>query len=305
MLQLLMMRSDRLASVTELTTGQPEKVYQPTMAMALIEQAQQVYNAVYGRVLTAWESELRKYYALNAKYLPDVQPFASFGQDNTVNHDVVTRDDYAPDLMIIPVADPKQSSKEQKLTKAQAELQFIMTNPLTMQNPLAIYMEGKRYLEAMEVQNIDEIWPPPFPPPEPDPMKENAIALAIPDSSPPAHQGPSESNSGAKSSPKEAPPPQSGPQIPAPDPSQDHMGHILAHRALLTGAPGHEGFTAHLTPDGHKALQNHVQQHISMMYEAAHGSGIVPQGLAPAVGPSSPLAGGVHPGGIGPAQGTA
>lgn len=275
LIQVLTQRSDRLGSVTELTTGQPEKNYQPTMAMALIEQAQEVYGAVQARVIEAWGSELRKYYELNTKHMPDVEPYAMMMGDGTVEHDAVTKDDYRGDLMVIPIADPKQATVEKKLMKAQAELQFIMTNPLTMQNPMAIYAEGKRYLEAIEAQNIDEIWPPPIPPREDDPYKENAAALM----------------------------PQ--PVVPPPYPDQDHMKHILAHNELLGAKPGHDGFARHLLPEGKQALEQHIQMHIAQMYEAEHGPGIVPQSLPGEVGPAPSMAVGDESGGIGAAQGTA
>lgn len=275
LIQVLMGRGDRLASVTELTTGQPEKNYQPTMAMALIEQAQEVYTAVYERVLTSWGSELQKYYNLNTKYMPDVEPYSMFMGDGTAKNDVVTKDDYRGDLMVIPLADPKQTTVEKKLMKAQAELQFIMTHPLTMQNPQALYAEGVRYLEAMEVQNIDQIFPPPVPPREDDPYRENAGALMP------------------------------MPQVPPPYPDQDHMGHIMAHTELLEGKPGSEGFTARLLPEGKQALEQHIQMHVAMMYEVSHGPGNVSQGVPGEMGPAPSMGGMQDSGGIGETQGTA
>lgn len=275
LVEVLAQRSDRLGSVTELVAGQPDKVYQPTMAMALIEQAMEVYGAVQARVIEAWGSELRKYYDLNTKYMPDVEPYVLFQGDGSALHDVATKDDYRGDLMVMPLADPKQATTEKKLMKSQATLQFVMTNPLTMQNPAAIYAVGRRYLEDMEVSNIDEIFPPPLPPREDDPFKENAAALM----------------------------PQ--PNVPPPYLDQDHMKHIAAHQQLLGGKEGHDGFAANLPPEGKMALQQHVQMHIAQMYEIEHGPGIVPQGVPGEMGPAPSMAGGGIPGGIGPTQGTA
>jgi hypothetical protein len=275
LIELFSGRSDRLGSVTELVSGQADKVYQPTMAMALIEQALEVYGAVQARVIEAWGRELQKYYDLNTKYMPDVEPYVMFMDDGSAESDAVTKDDYRGDLMVQPLADPKQATTEKKLMRAQAVLQFVMTNPLTMQNPMAIYAVGKRYLEAIEEPNIDEIFPPPLPPREDDPYKENATALM----------------------------PQ--PMVPPPYPDQDHMGHIVAHQELLMGKEGHDGFTAQLPPEGKKALEQHIQMHIAQMYEAEHGRGNVPQGVPGAMGPAPSMAGGVQPGGIGEVQGTA
>lgn len=272
---LLTNRSDRLAQVTELTSGQPDKVYQPTMAMALIEQAQQISVAVHGRVITAWGEELKKYYNLNAKYMPDVEPFAVFGADGSVTNDVATRDDYAPDLMIVPIADPKQTSKEQRLLKAQTEMQTAMSYPFIGQYPMAVYFVFRRFFEAIESVNIDQILPPPVPPREDDPYKENAAAL------------------------------QPMPMIPPAFPDQDHMSHIMAHKELTDGKEGTEGYTGQMKPEGMKALQDHIQQHIAAMYEAEHGRGNVLEGLPGAMGQSPGMAKGGVDGGIGPHQGTA
>jgi hypothetical protein len=275
LIEMLAARSDRLGSVTELVSGQPDKVYQPTMAMALIEQAMEVYGSVQARVIQAWGRELKKYYDLNTKYMPDVEPYVMFAGDGGAMNDVVTKDDYRGDLMVQPLADPKQATTEKKLMKAQAMLQFVMTNPLTMQNPMAIYEAGKRYLEDLEIPNIDQIFPPPVPPREDDPFKENAAALM----------------------------PQ--PMMPPPYPDQDHMSHIMAHRGLLDGKPGQDGFAANLTPEGKAALEQHIQVHIAQLYEAEHGPGIIPQGVPGEMGPTPSMALGGEPGGIGETQGTA
>ena len=272
-IQLLMSRSDRLASVTELTTGQPSKVYQPTAAMALIEQAQQVYNAVYQRVLNAWESELSKYARLNFKHMPDVQGFAMQAADGAIESDAVKRDDYADDLMIVPIADPKQTSKEQRIAKAQLEMQTALSYP--MQNPMSIYLVYKRFFEAIEAQAIDQILPPPTPPREDDPYKENAAAF-MPE-----------------------------PMIPPAYPDQDHMGHILAHKELVDGKEGQEGYTGQLKPEGKKALEDHIQMHIALMYEAEHGTGQLPQGVPGEMGQAGAMDLGSLLGGLGEMQGAA
>ena len=274
-LGLLMGRSDRLAQVTELTSGQPDKVYQPTMAMALIEQAQQIGIAVHARVISCWGEELKKYYKLNSIHLQDVEAFSSPSADGTVQFDAVKRDDYANDLMIEPIADPKQNSKEQKLMKAQMEWEFLSQNPLVQQNPIAFYFASHRFLEAIETQNIDQVLPPPMPPREDDPYKENTAALM----------------------------PQ--PMVPPAFPDQDHMTHIMAHKELTDGNKGTEGYTGQMKPEGMQALQDHIQQHIALMYEQEHGPGNVPQGVPGAMGPAQGMDLGGLLGGLVETQGTA
>lgn len=271
-MQALIMRSDRLASVTELTTGQPDKVYQPTMAMALIEQAQQVYTSVYQRTINSWTSELQKLYALNSKFMQDVEQFAVFNADGSVDREVATKDDYAPDLMVMPIADPSNSSKEARLKKAEVEYQTILTNPLTAQNPISLYFATHRFLESIEVQNIDQVLPPPTPPREDDPHMENKAALMPMPTVPPAF------------------------------PDQDHMTHIAVHKQL---ADGQDPASSFLTPQGAQALQGHIQMHVAELYGQAHGgtSAEVPGGNGADM--AAGLAGGILNGGAGGVQGTA
>lgn len=264
-MQALILRSDRLASVTELTTGQPDKVYQPTMAMALIEQAQQVYTSVYQRTINSWTSELQKLYSLNQRYMPDVEPFAVFNADGSVDREVASKDDYAPDLMVMPIADPSNSSKEARLKKAEVEYQTVLTNPLTAQNPISLYFGTHRFFEAIETQNIDQILPPPTPPREDDPYMENKAALMPMPAIPPAF------------------------------PDQDHMMHIAVHKQL---ADGQDDASAYLTEQGAQALQGHIQMHVAELYGVAHGGESEEVSGGNATDVAAGLAGGQDGGGL-------
>lgn len=74
---------------------------------------------------------------------------------------------------VVPVSDPNIFSMAQRVTLAQTQLQLAQTNP-QIHNVHAAF---RRMYQALEVQNIDEILPPP-PKPQPlDPLIENARAL--------------------------------------------------------------------------------------------------------------------------------
>jgi len=74
---------------------------------------------------------------------------------------------------VIPVSDPNIFSMAQRVTLAQTQLQLAQSNP-QLHNLHSAY---RRMYQALEVQNIDEILPPP-PQPQPlDPAIENARAL--------------------------------------------------------------------------------------------------------------------------------
>lgn len=148
----------------------------------MLEQGLQLYSSVQEFMGVAMEDELQKVYRLNAKYMTMEESFISGDKQITV-----TPQDYQDDFRIVPIFDPKYSTRSQKLAKAQAELQFITTFPLTAQNPQSLYLAGKRYLECLDVEGIDEILPPPN---VPQPVRiddqnlENAYFIAPPDKRP-------------------------------------------------------------------------------------------------------------------------
>tara|TARA_R100000479_G_scaffold58584_1_gene27857 strand:- start:216 stop:1073 length:858 start_codon:yes stop_codon:yes gene_type:complete len=74
---------------------------------------------------------------------------------------------------VVPVSDPNIFSMAQRVTLAQTQLQLAQSNPQVHN----LHAAFRRMYQALEVQNIDEILPPP-PQPQPlDPLIENARAL--------------------------------------------------------------------------------------------------------------------------------
>lgn len=159
-LRMLTLRGDRLAMVTETITGQAERVMQPTTVLALIEQAQVIFTAVQSRTILSWSRELEKLYHLNYKYgIPYQQfMFATSGGDPEMI--MISKEDYAPDMTVIPLADPKMSTKREKLALSDAEFQTGQACPFTMSSPLHMYQLFRRRFEAIGTNNIDEIMPP-------------------------------------------------------------------------------------------------------------------------------------------------
>lgn len=172
----------RIASSSDIMAGQPDKVYQPQALLSMLEQGLQLYSSVQEFMAVSMEDELQKVFRINAKYLDDEEYF--FNGDQQI---VVTKEDYQDDFRIVPIFDPKYATRSQKLAKAQAEWEHITTNPLTAQAPQSLYLASKNLLEALDVENIDEVLPPPN---IPQPVKiddqnlENAYFIAPPDKRP-------------------------------------------------------------------------------------------------------------------------
>lgn len=175
--------AQRIGSSSDILAGQPDKVYQPTALLSMLEQGLQLYSTIQESLGASMEDELQKVYRLNSKYLKDEEYV--YNGDQQI---AVTGEDYKDDFRIVPIFDPKYSTQSQKMARAQAELAFVQAHPLTAQNPVSLYLAGKKYLEAIDAEDIDEILPPPQPPPQPvrldDQNLENAYFIMPPDKRP-------------------------------------------------------------------------------------------------------------------------
>ena len=283
-MDLLMQKGDRLATVTEAVTGQTEKVMQPTTILALIEQSLQVFSTVYERVLSAWQVELEKHFRLNRKFMDPKEYFSINDIGGALQEVTASREDYADDLQVEPLADPKMSTERQKMARAEAELNTTLQNPLAINSPPHLHAAYKRYFVAIGSENIDEILPDVTGPQLPrvdNPMQENMGALSP------------------------------VPMMPAAFPDQDHQMHIQAHAQLLNDPL----YGNMLSDYGRQELQEHIQAHAAFLYgmtEEPDGGGLGSDPLAqnggnPAVpaGAGGPLPGGqavvAGPGGQNPA----
>ena len=287
MLELMLKRGDRLGQTTEALTGQTDAVMQPQALSELVEQGLQVWSSVYQRLFDSWEDELSKIYRLNYKYLDPYEYFSVLDVSGELQDMKVARDDYAPDMQVEPIADPKMATDKQKLTKAQAEFQVMSQCPLVMQSPYHLHNVYERYLKAIEVDDINDILPPAIPqtPPIDDPYQENMGAL-LP-----------------------------MPQMPTVYPNQDHLTHIKAHSEILHDP--HYG--PMLSQEALALLADHIHTHQALLYRqtetpvVGQTNSIGPQGMGNAAGGAMVLPGAngnvqpgpgmVNGGQPGPAQG--
>lgn len=248
------LRAQRLGAVTEATTGATEKVIQPTTYLAQVDQALEQFSSVQMRLSNSLSEELQKIYRINQRWLPLVDYFVVNGDPQTI-----TRADYADDMLIQPVFDPKYSTQSQKVARAQAELEATLQNPVNMgtttspARPEVIDAAFRRYLKALDVDDIDELVPP-----QPqienfdDQRVENMFLLL----------------------PKEARP------LFDVFPTQNHAQHL----AIMTQL---DAFGQGLQPDQIEDIIKHKQKHIAYLY--GQEVGIVPP--PPPIGlPTQPLA---------------
>jgi len=189
--------------------------------VALLERGMKVMSAIHKRLHYAQKTEFRLIASLIRDYLPPNYPYRVIGGDQ-----MVKQADFDDRVDVIPVSDPNIFSMAQRVTLAQTQLQLAQSNP-EMHNLHAAY---RRMYQALEVQNIDEILPPPPQPQPTDPSIENARALAG--------------------------------QILQAFEQQDHDAHIAAHTAMIMSP------IVQATPSVYGMFVSHCMEHIAFKARA-------------------------------------
>ena len=157
----------QITSIKDLADGQLPVNAPATTALAIIEQGMSAFKAIYKRIHRSLKEELKKIYRLNKNFLSrdKYNEVLDNQEDNRADFDY-------KDYDIVPVSDPSIVSDMQRLTKAQALLQFL-------QDPMVDGLElRKRYFEALGIEDIDSLLVEPQPP-QPDPMAEQNAQLQL------------------------------------------------------------------------------------------------------------------------------
>lgn len=163
LLGLLIEAGKDISSVKDILTGDQQTNQTATTTLALIEQGQKVFSAIYKRVHRSLKKEFKKLFRLNKLYLQP-EDYYSF-QDK---QEPIYLDDYQGDnTNVAPVSDPNLVSDAQELARAEALMQF-KDDPFF--NPIEL---RRNYLTALKVQNIDALLvkEPPKPPEDPRLLK--------------------------------------------------------------------------------------------------------------------------------------
>jgi len=136
--------------------------------VALLERGMKVMSAIHKRLHYSQKQEFRVLARIFKDNLPQEYPYDVEGGNR-----MIMSEDFDERIDVVPVSDPNIFSMAQRVTLAQTQLQLAQSNP-QMHNLHAAY---RRMYQALEVQNIDEILPPPPEPKPLDPAIENARAL--------------------------------------------------------------------------------------------------------------------------------
>lgn len=149
-----------ISSVKDILTGEQQGVNQPaTTTLALIEQGQKVFSAIYKRVHRSLKQEFAKLFRLNKLYLQP-EDYYRF-QDKS---EPIYLEDYQGDATdVAPVSDPNLVSDAQELARAEALMQF-RGDPFINQIELR-----RRFLKALKDPDPGALLVENPPPPPQDP----------------------------------------------------------------------------------------------------------------------------------------
>lgn len=175
LLSMIIESANDMAAVKDVLSGDmPSGVNaQPTTVLALIEQGQKTFNAIYKRIWRSLRGELRKLYRLNNRYLDPKQYLEVLDDEELQRNPLQAAKDFeGKDYDIIPVSDPNISSQAQRMAQTQAALQ------LTGRAGIDEYALTREAVASIGHPKLDELVPPKKPG-QPDPGQAAAQAQAM------------------------------------------------------------------------------------------------------------------------------
>ena len=137
--------------------------------LAHMDVAHRLQSAILRSLRTSLTHELGILYRLFGQCMPDYPyPFEVAGQKH-----MVMAADFNESLVLAPVSDPSLSTSTQRIARVQELLRLCSMAPQLF-DLRAVY---KRACKTLQIENIDEIMPPPQEVPSCDPVTENANAM--------------------------------------------------------------------------------------------------------------------------------
>ena len=171
MLGLLISYGEKISGSTDIMTGvSPGQNTPAETSRNTIEQGMKLFSGIYGRMHRSFKDELSKLYRLNQLFLETTPTFVmlSSGEGS-----LITQNDYKRgNFKVQPAADVQVVSESQRQQKATMVLQAASNAP-----GYNMYLVHREYLEAFDVQGIDQLLPDPKGPLAIPPMPNPKVEL--------------------------------------------------------------------------------------------------------------------------------
>lgn len=165
LLGMLVTYGEKIGSSTDIMTGEnPGQNTPAETSRNTVEQGMMLFSGIYSRMYRGFKEELTKFYTFNRLYLETSPRYFDLvhGPDA-----ILAADDYkANAFRIFPAASPEAVSESQRKAKA-AALDGIASS----RGGFNQYLVTKRLLEALEIEDIDSLYP--------DPAGPNAIKSGV------------------------------------------------------------------------------------------------------------------------------
>lgn len=168
LLTLLINYVNRISGSTDVLVGENPGQNQPAeTTRTVVDQGLKIYSAIFKRVWRSMKEEFKKLYVLNGIYMSIRVPFG----ENVY----ALREDYLgnPDE-VVPSADPTVTSDQMQFMQAQALKQAAMATP-----GYDLKEVEKRYLKALKIDGIDQVYPGPDKVPAPENPKVQVEKLKL------------------------------------------------------------------------------------------------------------------------------
>ena len=143
--------AQRLSATTDLSAALGQNT-PATTALSIVQEQQEASGAIILRVYRAMGREFSIWFKLNSKFM-----------DPALYSELIDSDEFSPeddfntqDMDILPSANPQNSSKIQRIQKAQAQLAVMDQVRATGGNPQPIVED---YLDAIGSDSVDQIYP--------------------------------------------------------------------------------------------------------------------------------------------------
>ncbi len=224
LLGMLVEAGRRFASVGDMQVGDGNQEAPVGTTIALLERGSRVMSAIHKRMHYSQRVEFN----ILARVIKD-SPIKAYPYQIASGQQQLMAQDFDDRIDIIPVSDPNIFSMSQRVMLAQEMMQMVQSNP-QIHGPQGMYEAYRRMYEAMGVQQIEQLLPPPPQPQPVSPAMENSAFLQM--------------------QPAQA------------FPDQDHDAHIDSHVALLktpvvsSAPPGQQ--------QGMAMIQAHIYQHVDL-----------------------------------------
>lgn len=161
LLGMLVAYGEKIGSSTDIMTGESPGQNTPAeTSRNTVEQGMMLFSGIYARIYRGFKEELTKFYTFNRLYLEHSPRYYDLVKGPDA---ILAADDYSSSsFRIFPAASPEAVSASQIKAKAAALDGIASSHPGFNQ-----YLVTKQLLEALEIEDIDAIYP--------DPAGPNAI----------------------------------------------------------------------------------------------------------------------------------